>query len=122
LTVVCAEDQNKRALGISGLAIMRSQVPESPIEAKVAESPATPEFEEIAKELSEFRRSALLLSEASAHLIDTHDKQWVAVLNGEVKAQAGDVDGLFIDMASKNVDPRYALVRHIQRNQRTLIL
>lgn len=76
----------------------------------------------ISEELTEFRHSALLFAESTPGLIDTHDRQWVAVLHGEVVASADCVDSLFVKIEDAQIDPRYALVRHIQRNQRTLIL
>jgi hypothetical protein len=77
--------------------------------------------ERIASELREFRRSAVLFSGGQS-LLDEYDGQWIAAVGGEVKAQADSYDGIFVQMAELGVDPRYALVRHVQRNQRTLII
>jgi hypothetical protein len=74
-----------------------------------------------ATELQRFRRSALLFASGASLLAD-HDGKWVAGVAGEVKIEADTYDGIFAAMKSAGIDPRYALVRHIQENQRTLII
>ncbi len=77
--------------------------------------------ETTAAELQQFRRSAMLFS-GGMPLIEKYDGQWIAVCGGEVKATASSYDGIFERMEELAIDARYALVRHIQRNQRTLII
>jgi hypothetical protein len=79
------------------------------------------DIERDATELQEFRRSAMLFSNG-ASLIAKYDGRWVAAINGEVRAASPTYEGIFEQMQSKGIDARYALVRHIQRNQRTLVI
>ncbi len=86
------------------------------------QAPSGAEMREISHELTTFRSSAMLLSQTSPRLIDDYNGRWVAVLDGRVLLEAADPDDLFARMAEANIDSRYALVRHIQSNQRSLIL
>lgn len=79
------------------------------------------ERESEAAELQQFRRSALLFSNGTS-LIEKYDGKWIAAEGGEVKAESPTYEGIFAEMKSAGIDPRYALVRHIQQNQRTLII
>ncbi len=78
--------------------------------------------EAVARELQEFRASALLLFSGAESLIDNHDGRWIAARNGAIVAESATYDGVFERMYELGVDPRYTLVRHIQQNQRTLII
>lgn len=75
----------------------------------------------VAKELHEFRKSAVLFS-GGRSLLGDYDGQWVAAIGGEVCATAESFDGIFEELDRRGLDARYAIIRHIQRNQRTLIL
>ena len=75
----------------------------------------------VAIEGQAFRRNAALLSNRPS-LIDSYDGEWIAVIGGDVQAKASTYDGIFAVMRAAGIDPRYAVVRHIQRNQRTLII
>jgi hypothetical protein len=81
----------------------------------------TAEDEKTAAELQQFRRSAMLFS-GGMPLIEKFDGQWIAACGGEVRATADSYDGIFERMKELGIDARYALVRHIQQNQRTLII
>ena len=74
-----------------------------------------------ATELQGFRRSALLFS-GGVSLLEEYDGAWIAAMSGEVRAEATTYDGIFEKLDQLGIDPRYALIRHIQKNQRTLII
>lgn len=77
--------------------------------------------EQVAGELFEFRASAVLVFPAGA-VLEEHNGYWVAAADGKVLAQSDSYDGIFEEMYEKGIDPRQTLVRHIQENQRTLIV
>ncbi len=76
----------------------------------------------VARELAAFRRSALLFSSDRPRMIDQYESRWVAVLDGEVRADAEDFEALLSLIDSRGISRQRVLVRHIQRDQRTLIL
>ena len=87
-----------------------------------AELEPSPSPDAIAAELHEFTRSVTLFSSGAEPLIEKYDRKWISVLDGEVKAISESYDGIFAEMERLGIDRRFALVRHIRKNQRTLIV
>jgi hypothetical protein len=77
---------------------------------------------ELARQLRAFRSAAKTLSSNHPRLIDKYPQQWVAVYSGEVKAHAPTIEGVLKELAEKGIPKERAIVRFIDRNQRTLIL
>lgn len=76
----------------------------------------------IARQLADYRRSAMLFSSDSPRMIDDHEDKWVAVLDGAVAAEADDFETLFGLIVERGISRQQVLVRHVERNHRTLIL
>ena len=91
--------------------------PVNPILSSFDSSP-----EDIARGLREFSKSAEMLSNDRPRLIDEHPLQWVGVYRGEVSAKADDLPSLIEELERRGIPLGDALVRFIEKNQRTLIL
>jgi hypothetical protein len=76
----------------------------------------------IAKQIHDFRRSAVMFSSDAPRMIEQYEDKWVAVLDGEVKLEADDFEALFSEIVTQGISRQHVLVRHVQRDQRTLIL
>jgi hypothetical protein len=55
-------------------------------------------------------------------MIDQYEGKWVAVLDGEVRAEADDFETLLTAIDARGISRQRVLVRRILRDQRTLIL
>lgn len=76
----------------------------------------------VSKELQNFRRSARLLSSHQTRLIELYPKQWIAVLDGKVRANARTFHSLMRQIDKRQVPRIRVFVRFIDKNQRSLIL
>jgi len=72
--------------------------------------------------LQEFRETARALSSEHPRLIEEYPNQWVAVYRGKVAAHAETFNAVLAKMKRKKIPPGRAIVRFIEKNQRTLIL
>lgn len=77
---------------------------------------------EIARGLREYSKSAEILSEDQPWLINEYPMKWVGVYQGKVSAKADDLPSLMRKLKKQGVAPGDAIIRFIERNQRTLIL
>lgn len=75
----------------------------------------------MAEDLIDFDESARKLSEDRS-LADRYDQQWVAVYGGEIAASAADMDELLRQLSEACVPASKAVIRFIERKERTLIL
>ncbi len=78
--------------------------------------------EEIAKGLHEYSKSAEILSVDQPRLINEYPMKWVGLYQGKVSAKADDLSSLIRELEKQGVPPGDAIIRFIERNQRTLIL
>ena len=78
--------------------------------------------EAIGRELHEFADAAKVLSSNHPRLIDEHPDEWVAVYNGRVAAASKDFDQLMTQLHEKNIPPERAIVRFIDREEKTFLL
>lgn len=77
---------------------------------------------EVDRELASFRRTARVLSSDHPRLIDEYPQQWIVAFEGKVRA-SGDTLASVLKQADVEGLPRdKIIVRHIDRNQRTMIL
>jgi hypothetical protein len=74
------------------------------------------------RELQLFRKAARVLSSNRPRLIDRHPKQWVAVHEGKVTAQAKTLQSLLTQVDRMGLSREHIIVRFIDRTQRTMIL
>jgi hypothetical protein len=77
---------------------------------------------QVALELEAFKKQARLFSAHRPRLIDRYQKQWVAVYDGEVKAQARTLPGVLKQIDAKGLPREHTLIRYIDKNVRTFIL
>jgi pyrimidine operon attenuation protein/uracil phosphoribosyltransferase len=77
---------------------------------------------EVARGLEDFRRAAKVLSSQHPRLIDRYPKQWVAVYNGKVRARGRTFRAVLEQLDKAGVPREHAIVRFIDKNQRTMIL
>ena len=91
--------------------------PNNPIASHFGGNP-----EEIAKGLLEYSKSAEILSVDQPRLIHEHPMKWVGVYQGKVSAKADDLPALMKKLENLDIPPGDAIIRFIERNQRTLIL
>lgn len=78
--------------------------------------------DELALQLEAFARDAEVFSSALEHLIAKYPKQWVAVYDGKVQATSPTLPGLLETLDHLQVPRDRAIVRFIDRNERTMIL
>lgn len=76
----------------------------------------------IARELDEFAESARALSSDHPRFIDDYPQQWVGVFQGKVQAQGKTLKSVMAQLGEKGIPTKHALIRFIERDQRTLIL
>lgn len=77
---------------------------------------------EIDLSLTAFRKSAQVLSSEHPRMIDQYAKQWVAIYDGEVRAQASTFLALMNQAEKNGLRREQLVVRFIDRNRRTMIL
>jgi len=77
---------------------------------------------EIDRALSAFQESAAVFSSNKPRLIDEYENKWVAAHEGRIVAVADTMTSLLSMMSDKGVPANDALVRHIDREPKTLIL
>lgn len=77
---------------------------------------------EIAKNLNEFKNSALLYSSDHPRLIDQYENKWIGVYQGRVAAAATSFDAVTKEIIGKGLPLKETILRHIDRNEKTLIL
>ena len=77
---------------------------------------------DIARGLREYSNSAEILSADQPRLINEYPMRWVGVYQGKVSADADNLPSLMQKLEERGVPPGDAIIRFIERNQRTLIL
>ena len=77
---------------------------------------------QVAAELRDFRRTAMLLSSEGPRMVDLYPHQWVALYAGEVKAHADNYEAVLDEIDRQNIPRGRAIIRYIDPNPRTLIL
>jgi hypothetical protein len=77
---------------------------------------------EIWSELMDFTRSAQILSESTASLMDEYSEQWVAVFGGQVASCAASFRDVLEKVDAKNLPRDKIIVRYIDKEPKTMIL
>jgi hypothetical protein len=77
---------------------------------------------EISGELRRFRKSALVFSRERPRMIEQHPQEWVAVYNGKVAATNKSLPRLLKKLDAAKIPRGEALIRFIDRTERTMIL
>ncbi len=77
---------------------------------------------EIAREMGRFRKSARALSSKHPRFIEEFPKQWVVVYNGRVRARGQTMQSALLQAKEKQLPTENAIVRFIDKNERTFIL
>ena len=78
--------------------------------------------EKIAFELREFSDSAQLLSDQREKLAEEHPMEWVCIHHGKVAASSKTLDALMEKIREQGISANSAIVRFIDKKQKTLIL
>ena len=78
--------------------------------------------ENIDRQLRQFTDAAKVLSSDHPRLIDEHPLQWVGVYQGRVAASAQTLSSLMRQLEDDGIPPQNAIVRFIDKTERTLIL
>lgn len=76
----------------------------------------------VGAELAQFSSSSTVLSSDRPRLIDTHNEEWVAVYHGKVVAVAHEYDDLLTRLEETGAPAGQAIVRYIDRSEKTFIL
>ncbi len=76
----------------------------------------------LASELDSFARDAAIFSSEREHLIAKYSKKWVAVYEGTVRAHARSLNKLLEELDELRIPRDRAIVRFIDRSERTMIL
>ena len=77
---------------------------------------------QVGRELDQFAESARALSSNHPRFIDDYPQQWVGVFQGQVRARGKTLKSVLAQLGEKGIRPEHALIRFIERDQRTLIL
>jgi hypothetical protein len=77
--------------------------------------------ESVAQELTDFADAASVLSSDQPRLIDEHPDEWVGVYKGDIIA-AKELPALMAQLTNKGIPPENAIVRFIDREEKTLLL
>ena len=78
--------------------------------------------EDVAKDLSAYTRDAAWFSSEHERLIGKYEQQWVAVYRANVRATSHDLMRLLRDLDERDIPREHAIIRFIDRNERTMIL
>ena len=76
----------------------------------------------IGKAIALFQESAALFSSRTPRMIDEYENKWVAAHDGEIVAVAESMDTLLAIMSERGIPANESMVRHIDRELKTLIL
>lgn len=76
----------------------------------------------LSREIAAYREAATVLSSKESALIERFARQWVAVVDQEVVAHAKSLKAVLRKLETLRISPSKALVRYIEKNQRTFIL
>lgn len=77
---------------------------------------------QVARELASFRKAARSLSSNHPRYIEKYPKQWVIVHNGAVKVRGQSMQSALLQAREQNLPVQNAILRYIDRNDRTFIL
>ncbi|HEY7065811.1 MAG TPA: hypothetical protein VII06_30325 [Chloroflexota bacterium] len=77
---------------------------------------------DVARELEDFQKAAKVLSSQHPRLMDQYPKQWVAVYGGKVRARSSTLSAVLEQLDKAGIPREHAIVRYIDKNQRTMIL
>ena len=77
---------------------------------------------QVAQELAKFRETTEILSSNQPRLIDEYAKQWVALYDHKVQANAGTLDELMAEVDSAGLPREHVIVRFVDKDVRTLVL
>ena len=77
---------------------------------------------DVARELASFRKAAKSLSSKHPRFIEKYPKQWVVVYEGKVRARGQTMQSVLIQAKKQSIPIGNAIVRFIDRNERTFIL
>jgi hypothetical protein len=77
---------------------------------------------EVDRELASFRRTARVLSSDHPRLIDEYSQQWIVAFEGKVRASGNTLTSVLKQADAEGLPRDKIIVRHIDKNQRTMIL
>ena len=77
---------------------------------------------EVVRELKAFSRSARSLSNQYPQLVDRYPNQWVAVLDGKVRAHGRTFHEVMKKVDQEGLPREHAVVRFIDKGERVMIL
>jgi hypothetical protein len=77
---------------------------------------------DVDQRLATFAQSAELFSESKPRFIETYENQWVAAHDGAVVAAADTLAQVMAMLAGAGISPSETMIRHIDRNPKTLIM
>jgi hypothetical protein len=77
---------------------------------------------DIVRELQEFDRSARSLDKQLPDLVDRYPDQWVAVLDGKVRAHGRNFDEVMQKIDQEGLPRKRTLVRFLEKDPRAMIL
>ena len=77
---------------------------------------------QVDQELTDFSETAQILSSEHPRMIEQYPKQWIALYQGVVRAQASTYHSVLEELQKKGLPKEHMIVRFIDRNPRTMIL
>ena len=77
---------------------------------------------QVARDLDDYRKAAQALSESYQNLLEQYPEQWVAFYDGKVQAHGSKRESVLSQVDEKKLPREHVLVRHIHKEQRTVIL
>ena len=73
-------------------------------------------------ELQQFRKDSKLLSSKRMNLLAKYPKRWVAIYDGQVRADAPSLNELLVRVDALTLPRERVVVRYVDRNLRRMIL
>ena len=77
---------------------------------------------QVDQELTSFSETAKILSSEHPRMIEQYPKQWIALYQGVVRAQASTYGSVLREVEKKGLPAEHMIVRFIDRKPRTMIL
>ena len=77
---------------------------------------------EVAKDLTQFSKSAKVLSSKRERLLEKYEKQWIGLHRGSVEIIGETIDSVMGQLKERGLDPDETIIRYITRDLKTLIL
>jgi len=78
--------------------------------------------QEVDRELTSFQRTASVLSSEHPRLVDEYPQRWIVAFEGKIRASGSTLTSVLEQADAEGLPRDRIIVRHIDKNQRTMIL